>query len=113
MSDSEEESGGDVTEAEPPRRTYHVQVRTVEEKTAADRTVSDVVAWFEALPDADRPDPLSGVGNVPVDVRWKAPFYRVRIGPFSSRDAATAVLDALKSDFPDAFIAREAVGSRY
>ena len=97
---------------EPPRRTYHVQVRTVEEKAAADRTVSQVVAWFEALPRGQRPEALSAVGEIPVGVRWKAPFYRVRVGPFSTRDAARQVVEAMSDEFPDAFIAREAVRTR-
>jgi hypothetical protein len=97
---------------EPPRRTYHVQVRTVEEKAAADRTVSQVVAWFDALPRADRPEALSAVGEIPVGVRWKPPFYRVRVGPFSSREAARQVVEAMREEFPDAFIAREAVRTR-
>lgn len=89
-----------------PARSYHVQVRTVEEKEEADRAVSDVMAWFDDLDRKERPLPLSRVSTVPVDVRWKAPFYRVRVGPFTSKEAAESVLESIQSAFPDAFIAR-------
>lgn len=111
LSDGDRSRTEDARESDAPRRTFHVQIRTVGEKSAADRAVSDAVAWFDALPEAERPEPLSAVRELPVDVRWKAPFYRVRVGPFSSREAASAVLRALKSDFPEAFIAREVAAS--
>jgi len=111
LSDGDRSRTEDARESDAPRRTFHVQIRTVGEKSAADRAVSDAVAWFDGLPEAERPEPLSAVRDLPVDVRWKAPFYRVRVGPFSSREAASAVLRALKSDFPEAFIARQVAAS--
>jgi len=92
-----------------PARSYHVQVRTVEEKAEADRAVLDVMTWFDDLDRKERPLPLSRVSTVPVDVRWKAPFYRVRVGPFTSKEAAESVLESIQSAFPDAFIAREII----
>ena len=102
----------DATTREPrerPSKTYHVQVRTVEEKSEADKAVSEVMTWFDALERNERPLPLSRVSTVPVDVRWKAPFYRVRVGPFTSKEAAESVLQSIQRRFPDAFIAKEVI----
>ena len=94
---------------ERPSKTYHVQVRTVEAKSEADRTVTEVMTWFNGLDRDERPLPLSRVSTVPVDVRWKAPFYRVRVGPFTSKEAAESVLQSVQRRFPDAFIAKQII----
>lgn len=95
--------------SERPSKTYHVQVRTVEAKSEADRTVTEVMTWFNGLDRDERPLPLSRVSTVPVDVRWKAPFYRVRVGPFTSKEAAESVLQSVQRRFPDAFIAKQII----
>lgn len=92
-----------------PSKTYHVQVRTVEAKSEADEAVTEVMTWFDGLDRDERPLPLSRVSTVPVDVRWKAPFYRVRVGPFTSKEAAESVLQSVQRKFPDAFIAKEII----
>jgi hypothetical protein len=94
---------------ERPSKTYHVQVRTVEAKSEADRAVTEVTTWFNGLDRDERPLPLSRVSTVPVDVRWKAPFYRVRVGPFTSKEAAESVLQSVQRRFPNAFIAKEII----
>jgi len=76
-----------------------------EEKPAADRIAADALTWWRSLPPSERPWPLEGDDTLPVDVEWQAPLYRVRVGPFSSRSRAEAVLDAVQSRFSDAFIA--------
>lgn len=91
----------------PETRTYHVQVRMVERKSDADRAVSEVMDWYESLSAARRPPILSDEGQVPVDVRWKPPFYRVRLGPFETEEEARSVLGIIRNSFPKAFIARE------
>lgn len=91
----------------PENRTYHVQVRTVESKSEADRTVSEVIDWYESLSVARRPAMMSDQEQVPVGVRWKPPFYRVRLGPFETEEEARSVLGVVRDSFPDAFIARE------
>jgi len=91
----------------PEKRTYHVQVRTVESKSDADRAVSEVMDWYESLSAARRPPILSDKEQVPVDVRWKPPFYRVRLGPFETEEEARSVLGIIQESFPKAFIARE------
>jgi len=91
----------------PENRSYHVQVRTVESKSDADRAVSEVMDWYASLSAARRPPILSDKEQVPVDVRWKPPFYRVRLGPFETEEEARSVLGIIQESFPKAFIARE------
>ncbi len=103
------DSPRDADTRERLSKTYHVQVRTVEAKSEADQAVSEVMTWFDDLDRDERPLPLSRVSTVPVDVRWKAPFYRVRVGPFTSKEAAESVLQSVQRRFPDAFIAKEII----
>lgn len=81
-------------------------------KSDADQTVGRAMTWWESLPASERPEPLVSAGSLPVDVAWRAPFYRVRLGPFVSRDRAAAVLAAVRDAFPDAFIAPERIVRR-
>lgn len=105
---SRDEASAAREERRPPaNRTYHVQVRTVESKSDADRAVSEVIDWYESLSAARRPPMLRDRDQVPVDVRWKPPFYRVRLGPFETEEEARSVLGVIRDSFPDAFIARE------
>ncbi|PSQ78623.1 MAG: SPOR domain-containing protein, partial [Bacteroidetes bacterium QH_6_63_17] len=47
-----------------------------------------------------------------VTINWKPPFYRVRLGPFATRQQAEAVLQAARSVFPDAFVAPKRITNR-
>jgi hypothetical protein len=96
---------GTEAESEPPARVYHVQLDMTTEKDAAHRTMSDALAWWTDYPAPDRPAPLDVGTDAPVHIAWRAPRYRVRLGPFASRAEAESVLDAARSAFPDAFIA--------
>ena len=102
---------GGGPEADRPSRVYHVQIGTVESKTTADQRVARALSWFESTPDDTLPDVLAFRSKLSVNVRWKPPFYRVRVGPFRSRADADAVLQACREVFPDAFIAPERVRS--
>jgi hypothetical protein len=47
--------------------------------------------------------------DVAVSIKWRAPFYRVRIGPFATEQQAETVLEEAHSTFPDAFVAPDRV----
>lgn len=101
------ESTGPSSEARPDARHYHVQLRLTEDKARAAETLGRAERWWRNQPAADRP-PLaeaSSSSDPPATIVWKAPFYRVRIGPFATEAQAEAVLDAARSAFPDAFVA--------
>lgn len=91
-------------------RVYHVQLDMKKDKDAADRRLTDALAWWHkhgsetvpgpsAVPDSSRDRPLRLV--------WKAPFYRVRLGPYASRSQAEQALSAIRASFPEAFVAPE------
>lgn len=101
------ESTGRSSEGEPGTRIYHVQLRLTEDKARAARTLGRAEQWWREQAPADRP-PLAKSApsaNAPVTIVWKAPFYRVRLGPFAAEAQAEAVLDAARPAFPDAFVA--------
>jgi len=87
---------------------YHVQLNQRTEKEAANQDLARAIAWWDDQSSASLPTPLSvNENDQPVHVRWQAPFYRVRLGPFASRSAAKEVLTTARSAFPKAFIAPE------
>lgn len=97
-------------EAEP-NRVFHVQLQMTEEKDEANRVLGEALAWWKELPPSDRP-PLTETDGSPVDIIWKAPLYRVRLGPFSTQEQAKSVLSKARSDFPEAFVAPERVPAK-
>jgi hypothetical protein len=84
----------DEAPAEPRTvRGFRIQVLTTEDKSAADRRAADAKEQWGA----------------PVEVVWKAPYYRVRVGAFASRSAAQPRLDAVQEQYPDAFLVPDTV----
>lgn len=93
------------------RRVYHVQLQMTEEKEAANRTLGQALVWWEDRPPEKRP-PLAHPEESPADIKWKAPYYRVRLGPFATREQAESILGDARSSFPDAFVAPEQVATQ-
>ncbi len=91
------------------KRLYHVQIRMTERKAVADRTVGDAKSWWRERPAAERPRALAGIDELPVSIAWRPPLYRVRIGPFASRQRAEIMLKVVDEGYPDAFIAPQRV----
>lgn len=100
-------------EAEPGDRIYHVQLRLTEEKDQAIQTQGRAQQWWAQQPAADHPSLLDNApsSDPPVTIRWQAPFYRVRLGPFATEAQADSVLTAAQSTFPEAFVAPDRVSS--
>ncbi len=95
------------TNPESGTRVYHVQLQLTEEKDQAVETLNQALRWWKRQPASERP-PLvrnSQSSEPPVSIKWKAPLYRVRLGPFASEEQAETVLDAARSAFPEAFVA--------
>lgn len=88
------------------QRPYRIQVDMTSDKGEAEQRLAQVQSWWEELPDAERPAPLEDSGLDP-DIVWQQPYYRIRIGHFTSREAAEEALSAVKEQFSGAFIARE------
>lgn len=100
------ESTSQSPEVEPGARIYHVQLGLTEDKNQAHETLGRAERWWNKQPSADRPPLAQGTqsSNSPVTIKWKTPFYRVRLGPFATEEEAQTVLDAANSAFPDAFV---------
>ena len=100
-------STGRSSEGEPGTRIYHVQLRLTEDKGRAAEALGRASRWWRERPPADRPPLVRGTSSSgrPVTITWKAPLYRVRLGPFATETQAEAVLDAARPAFPDAFVA--------
>ena len=83
-------------EAPPGPRTvqgFRIQILTTQDKAAADERAAEAeAAW-----------------GTPVEVAWKAPYYRVRVGAFASRSAAQSTLGAVQQQYPDAFLVPDTV----
>jgi hypothetical protein len=87
---------------------YHVHLRLTEKKDRAVSVLGEALRWWNEMPAAQRPPLAEGAGasGRPVTIEWKPPFYRVRLGPFATKQRAeTAAQTAVASAFPDAFVA--------
>lgn len=100
------------SDGERVRQLYHVQVAMADRKSAASKTVDDVHRWWQRVPEAQRPPGWHDRSDVPVSIAWQTPYYRVRIGPFLSRQRARQLLDVAADHFPNAMIALEPISAR-
>lgn len=98
-------------EEESETRLYHVQLQLTEDKDRAVEILSHAQQWWTEQPSSERP-PLATTppsSKKPITIKWRAPFYRVRLGPFATKQEAETVLEAAKTSFPDAFVSPERV----
>ena len=110
---SREAGGGRTSGPQAPRgevgRTseavqgFRVQVHLTPEKTSADAYVEAVHGWWRGLPAGTRADVRPG-GDLPVEVAWRQPYYRVRAGAFASQAEAQAALAVFRDRFPEAIL---------
>ncbi len=86
---------------------YRVQVFQSTDKDEADRQVNAAVAWWRQAA-AER-----SLNRTPeVYTVYRAPYYRVRVGNFQTRDQARAFQAALGANFSGAFIVQDRVTVR-
>ena len=86
-----------------PVRGFRVQVHLTPEKPEADAYVEDVLSWWQNVPADERPD-VFPAGDLPFEVAWLQPYYRVRVGAFTARADAETALPLIRERFPDALI---------
>jgi cell division septation protein DedD len=75
---------------------FRIQILTTGDKSAADQRAAEAESTW----------------GLPVEVAWKAPYYRVRVGAFASRDAAQGDLETVQQQYPDAFLVPDTVTIR-
>lgn len=94
---------------------FRIQIYSSQDKEPADEKVEEAIEWWRTLQEEQEEDgaPATQEGlmpeELPVYVRYRQPYYRVRIGNFTSRDAAERALRMVQRRFTDAFIAPDVV----
>lgn len=93
----EEPPADDDAPAEPRTvQGFRIQILTTEDKDAADQRAAEAERTW----------------GLPVEVAWKAPYYRVRVGAFASRNAAQDELETIQEQYSDAFLVPDTVTLR-
>ena len=92
---AEEEPAEDEEAPAKPRTVqgYRIQILTTQDKTAANQRAAEAEAQW----------------GQPVEIAWKAPYYRVRVGAFASRSAAQSTFEAVKKKYADALLVPDTV----
>lgn len=99
-------------EGAPETRTvegFRIQIYTTSEKDEADEKTEEALSWWQEVPGRQRPPRLASEDELFLDVAWRAPYYRVRLGRFTSRPEAQDALAFVKERFPEAFIVPDRV----
>lgn len=86
---------------------FRVQVFTTLDKNVAVEQEEGAKAWWSEN-QGNAPAGLFS-SELPVSVVYIQPYYRVRIGNFTSRESAEQALDFLSRRFPEAFIVPDTV----
>lgn len=84
---------------------FRVQIISSKDKAAAEGAAAEAEQWWREHADEAPSGLFSGEG-LPVYTVYRQPFYRVRVGNFTSRAEAERALEFLSSRYGDAFIAR-------
>jgi hypothetical protein len=86
---------------------FRVQVYSTLDKSAAVQQEEAAKDWWRVT----QQDAPQGVfaGDMPVSIVYIQPYYRVRIGNFTSRDAAESARSYLAQRFPEAFIVPDTI----
>ncbi len=88
---------------------YRIQIFSSTDREAAEKARREAIAWWE-IRKHDPEAPVDIVGEeLPAYIVFIPPFYRVRIGDFTSRADAEVVLDYFREKFRDAWIVPDKV----
>ncbi len=88
---------------------YRIQIFSSTDREAAEEARREAIAWWE-IRKHDPEAPVDIVGEeLPAYIVFIPPFYRVRIGDFTSREDAEIVLDYFREKFRDAWIVPDKV----
>ncbi|MEM6647763.1 MAG: SPOR domain-containing protein [Bacteroidota bacterium] len=87
---------------------YRVQIFSSQNKQQADQIWGEAVAWWRNLPTPDQPDGYNPDG-LDAEVVYMQPYYRVRLGNFTSRSQAQSLLGLLRARFDRALIVPDRV----
>jgi len=85
-------------------RMYLVQLDMTDEKETAEKRLSTALQWWNSSTAHGLPEPVSEGGESPFSIEWRAPLYRIRLGPYPRRQQAERVVSAAQESFPEAFV---------
>ncbi len=91
-----------------PARGFQIQIHSTQEKSAAQSAADSAKDWWNGLDETEQRG-MFGVKDLPVEIKWLEPYYRVRIGHFGSREEARAILGRVAREFPAAFIVPDTI----
>ena len=102
---------GMVSGVSGERAGYRIQIFSSQDQAAANQTTSEAVLWLQELDEMNVEDFLfSWTGSdPPVYQDFRAPYYRVRLGNFLTREQAERVLPLVERKYASAFIAPDRV----
>lgn len=85
---------------------YRIQIYSSQDREEAREMMEEAISWWE-----DEQDEAGDLfpEELPVEVTYGQPYYRVRIGNFVSRSEAQEALSVVQERFGDAFISPDTV----
>lgn len=86
---------------------FRIQVYSAQDQEASQEFRERVRQWWKKV-QADAPQDLFR-SQPPIVIEYSQPYYRVRIGAFADRDAATEALEFVREEYSGAFVARSTV----
>jgi hypothetical protein len=88
---------------------FRVQIAQTQDKFAADRAVEEALAWWRE--EAQRPNApaLFSQAPPPVYTLYLQPYYRVRLGNFTSREEAARFIETVRARFSSALVVPDMV----
>lgn len=85
---------------------YRVQVLSSKDQSTAEEAATTAQQWWRENKSAAPEGLFSAEEDLPVYTVYRQPYYRVRVGNFTSRAEAERALKFLQQRYGDAFIAR-------
>lgn len=74
----------------------------------AEEMAENATVWLASL-DEDLIRKLHGSTDIPVQIKWLQPYYRVRVGHFRTREEARGMMAKMSEEFPAAFIVPDTI----
>lgn len=91
-----------------PVRGFQIQIHTTEEDLDAHDMAEQATVWLASL-DEDLVRKLNGSTEIPVEIKWLQPYYRVRVGHYRTREQARGMMAKMSEEFPAAFIVPDTI----
>lgn len=91
-----------------PVRGFQIQIHTTQENVDAHEIAEQATVWLASL-DEGLVRKLNGSTDIPVEIKWLQPYYRVRVGHYRTREEARGMMAKLAEEFPAAFIVPDTI----